>query len=286
MTAKRDLKRRVRERQAKTGESYVTARRHVVAQAPATQTTEARPVMDVVELLDVSDDAGKLGLRCPVRMSPKLAEHAGQAGVLARLRDVLVSTMGDPAMSLLHEIALRGPAVRRSRRRRNFEDVRQFYQRARAGLGGVTDDGTLLSFPVAGGDGLVSVLCKVWDRSLVLITLDEETLPAGARFAAEALADATRRTLFLIFDGKRHALTGTEHVIGRSPSCDLQIRDGVISRKHAAVIRRIDTYYIKDLGSTAGIVYRGLRIDNKRIDEGDVFHLGEYELRFTFSATD
>jgi hypothetical protein len=52
------------------------------------------------------------------------------------------------------------------------------------------------------------------------------------------------------------------------------------------VIRRIDTYYIKDLGSTAGIVYRGMRIDNKRIDEGDVFHLGEYELRFTFSATD
>src|SRR5438067_1395515 len=31
MTAKRDLKRRIRERQAKTGESYTTARRHVLA---------------------------------------------------------------------------------------------------------------------------------------------------------------------------------------------------------------------------------------------------------------
>jgi len=286
MTAKRDLKRRVRERQAKTGESYVTARRRVVAQATTTETTETHRVMDVVELLDVSDAAAELKLRCPVRMSPKLAERAGQPGVLARLRDVLVGTVGDPAMSLLREIALRAPATRRSRRTRNFEEVRQFFQRARAGLGGVTDDGSLLSFPVAGGDGIVVVLCKVWDRSLVLITLDEETLPPGARFAAEALADATMRTLFLIFDGKRHAVTKTEHVIGRSPSCDLRIKDGVISRKHAAVIRRIDTYYLKDLGSTAGIIYMGIRIDNKRIDEGDVFHLGEYELRFTFSATD
>jgi hypothetical protein len=26
-----------------------------------------------------------------------------------------------------------------------------------------------------------------------------------------------------------------------------------------------------------------MRIDNKRIDEGDVFHIGEHELRFTYS---
>src|SRR5690242_10856808 len=31
MTAKRDLKKRIRDRQAKTGESYTTARRHVLA---------------------------------------------------------------------------------------------------------------------------------------------------------------------------------------------------------------------------------------------------------------
>jgi hypothetical protein len=27
-----------------------------------------------------------------------------------------------------------------------------------------------------------------------------------------------------------------------------------------------------------------MRIDNKRIDEGDVFHLCDYELRFTYRA--
>ena len=65
-------------------------------------------------------------------------------------------------------------------------------------------------------------------------------------------------------------------------SSDLPIKDGNISRKHAAVIRRNGTYFIKDLGSTNGIDYKGMRIDNKRIDEGDVFHLCDYELRFTY----
>ena len=74
-----------------------------------------------------------------------------------------------------------------------------------------------------------------------------------------------------------------QFIIGRgSKTSDLPIKDGNISRKHAAVIRRNGTFYIKDLGSTNGIDYKGMRIDNKRIDEGDVFHLCDYELRFTY----
>ena len=67
-----------------------------------------------------------------------------------------------------------------------------------------------------------------------------------------------------------------------SKTSDLPIKDGNISRKHAAVIRRNGTFYIKDLGSTNGIDYKGMRIDNKRIDEGDTFHICDYELRFTY----
>jgi len=40
MTAKKDLKRRVRARQAQTGESYVTARRQVIAQAGGDEDVE------------------------------------------------------------------------------------------------------------------------------------------------------------------------------------------------------------------------------------------------------
>ncbi len=92
-------------------------------------------------------------------------------------------------------------------------------------------------------------------------------------------------TLFLIFNNQRIPIDKDQFIIGRgSKTSDLPIKDGNISRKHAAVIRRNGTYYIKDLGSTNGIDYKGMRIDNKRIDEGDVFHLCDYELRFTYRA--
>jgi pSer/pThr/pTyr-binding forkhead associated (FHA) protein len=90
-------------------------------------------------------------------------------------------------------------------------------------------------------------------------------------------------TLFLVYNGQRYPVSKDQFIIGRgSKTSDLAIKDGNISRKHAAVIRRNGTFYIKDLGSTNGIDYKGMRIDNKRIDEGDVFHLCDYELRFTY----
>ncbi len=89
--------------------------------------------------------------------------------------------------------------------------------------------------------------------------------------------------LFLVFNNQRYPIAKDQFIIGRgSKTSDLPIKDGNISRKHAAVIRRNGTFYIKDLGSTNGIDYKGMRIDNKRIDEGDIFHICDYELRFTY----
>ena len=98
-----------------------------------------------------------------------------------------------------------------------------------------------------------------------------------------AVAPGMAGTLYLVYNNQRYPITKDQFIIGRgSKTSDLPIKDGNISRKHAAVIRRNGTYYIKDLGSTNGIDYKGMRIDNKRIDEGDVFHLCDYELRFTY----
>ena len=80
--------------------------------------------------------------------------------------------------------------------------------------------------------------------------------------------------LYLVFDNQKYRIDKDQFIIGRgAKSSDLPIKDGNISRKHAAVIRRNGTYFIKDLGSTNGIDFKGMRIDNKRIDEGDTFHL-------------
>jgi hypothetical protein len=106
--------------------------------------------------------------------------------------------------------------------------------------------------------------------------------PPNPRATPESMA-AAGPTLYLVFNNQRIPIDKDQFIIGRgSKSSDLAIKDGNISRKHAAVIRRNGMFYIKDLGSTNGIDYKGMRIDNKRIDEGDVFHICDYELRFTY----
>lgn len=93
---------------------------------------------------------------------------------------------------------------------------------------------------------------------------------------------AGRPTLHLSFNNNRYVIDKDKFVIGRgSKQTDLTIRDGNISRKHCVVIYRNGAYYIKDLGSTNGIEYRGNRIESKKIEEGDVFYLCDYELRFS-----
>jgi hypothetical protein len=107
--------------------------------------------------------------------------------------------------------------------------------------------------------------------------------PSGAAAPADGAGATGSPVLYLVFDQQRYRIDKDQFIIGRgSKSSDLPIKDGNISRKHEAVIRRNGTFFINDLGSTNGIDFKGMRIDNKRIDEGDVFHICEYELKFTY----
>ena len=133
---------------------------------------------------------------------------------------------------------------------------------------------------MGGGDGAMPAAAR---RPA---TVPPPSAPPVARRApapAPQAAPAAGPTLFLIFNNQRIPVDKDQFIIGRgSKTSDLAIKDGNISRKHAAIIQRNGTYYIKDLGSTNGIDYKGMRIDNKRIDEGDIFHICDYELRFTY----
>src|SRR4029077_2986344 len=80
----------------------------------------------------------------------------------------------------------------------------------------------------------------------------------GARATAIADMIALRRppprpdvpTLFVIVDGRRPAIARDEFLIGRArATVHLAIKDGMVSRRHAAVIRRDGKYYLRDLGS-------------------------------------
>ncbi len=106
-------------------------------------------------------------------------------------------------------------------------------------------------------------------------------LPGAGRAVAPQMP--SRAQLYVIFNGQKIPVTKDEFIIGRgSKSADLAIKDGNISRRHAAVVFHNGAYYMKDLGSTNGIEYQGRRFDSKHIEEGDTFRMCDYELRFTY----
>jgi neural Wiskott-Aldrich syndrome protein len=106
-------------------------------------------------------------------------------------------------------------------------------------------------------------------------------LPGGG--AAAQVHRPEMPTLFVIFNGQKVPVNKEEFVIGRgSKTADLPIKDGNISRRHAAVVFQNGAFYMKDLGSTNGIEFDGERVDSRRIEEGDVYQLCDYELRFTY----
>jgi hypothetical protein len=107
-------------------------------------------------------------------------------------------------------------------------------------------------------------------------------VPSGFSVPAQSEGGAAP-PLFLVFGNQRYVIEKDQFIIGRgTKSSDLPIRDGNISRKHAAVIRRNGEYYIKDLGSTNGIDFKGERIEVKKIEEGDTFSICDYQLKFTY----
>lgn len=98
-----------------------------------------------------------------------------------------------------------------------------------------------------------------------------------------AMAPGQMAPLFVIFNGQKFPVAKEEFIIGRgTKTADLPIKDGNISRRHAAVIWQNGGWYMKDLGSTNGVEFQGRRLDTKRIEEGDVYQLCDYEIRFTY----
>lgn len=108
-------------------------------------------------------------------------------------------------------------------------------------------------------------------------------LPGGQRSGTHPSPAGASGQLFIIFNGHKIPVNKEEFVIGRgTKSADLAIKDGNISRRHAAVVFHNGAHFMKDLGSTNGVEFQGRRFDSKRIEEGDVFRLCDYEIQFTY----
>ncbi|MFT3693732.1 MAG: hypothetical protein QM831_11365 [Kofleriaceae bacterium] len=187
MTAKRDLKRRVRDRQAKTGESYTAALRHVRA-AEAEPTTTP---ISVDALVDITTAATDIGLRCKVLVSEALAARVPPARLMVGLREVLLATGRDPAMHVLCAIGFHGDASSVPTSRSIDPRQTQFLAQLRAGVGGIAASGRALGFHLDG----TAIVCSVWrrDPTLVLCMLDDAVLLTLSGLGTVARALGTPR---------------------------------------------------------------------------------------------
>lgn len=69
-------------------------------------------------------------------------------------------------------------------------------------------------------------------------------------------------------------------VIGRRPSCDVQINDQGISKEHIAILTVGNDQIVEDLGSTNGTQVNGQNVKRHILQNGDVIEIGRYCLKF------
>ena len=80
-------------------------------------------------------------------------------------------------------------------------------------------------------------------------------------------------------NGSGEPLTHWENILGRGGACDVVLNYPVVSRQHAALIRREDdTWTVHDLGSTGGVTVNGTAVEGSApVAYGDVLGLGGVE---------
>ncbi|HEY6909995.1 MAG TPA: hypothetical protein VI356_11540 [Myxococcales bacterium] len=129
MTKKKDLKRRVRQRQAKTGESYTAA----LAQVRGPR---------IAAVPEATKEAQAAGLRCKAFVSRRLRQEPGLGELFVRVREMLLALGADACGPLLRGELASGEipdAVRLA------VESRRFLAEVRAGGRGLSRDGRLFA---------------------------------------------------------------------------------------------------------------------------------------------
>lgn len=80
--------------------------------------------------------------------------------------------------------------------------------------------------------------------------------------------------------GQRFYLGSGEHIIGRSPEVDIPLPDESISRQHARVLFRNETFILSDLDSKNGTFLNDTRVHECPLHTGDEITVGNHSLQF------
>jgi Protein of unknown function (DUF3662)/FHA domain len=89
-----------------------------------------------------------------------------------------------------------------------------------------------------------------------------------------------REVVTLTVAGRKHEVTKTTVVLGRSHEADVRVSDVNVSRRHAELRQEGAGYWVVDLGSTNGVEVNGKRTDRARLRDGDRITIGSTEVVF------
>src|SRR5687768_2102724 len=78
-----------------------------------------------------------------------------------------------------------------------------------------------------------------------------------------------------------HTFATGEVVIGRSPECQVVLKDFGISRQHARIVVDEDGVRIQDLKSKNGTQVNGVPVVEAPLKDGDRILLGKFQLQFS-----
>ncbi len=80
--------------------------------------------------------------------------------------------------------------------------------------------------------------------------------------------------------GAQFRIKGSSVRFGRSADNDIVVTDSSASRNHAELIRVNDSFVIKDLNSSNGILVNGKKVKEHYLVSGDVFSIGNHEYMY------
>jgi pSer/pThr/pTyr-binding forkhead associated (FHA) protein len=87
----------------------------------------------------------------------------------------------------------------------------------------------------------------------------------------------TRETRLVVYttQGTTEAVMAKDILsMGRGEQNDVVLQTGQASRRHAQIERRGDEFVLHDLNSTNGTWFRGERVDERKLEDGDTFRIG------------
>lgn len=92
----------------------------------------------------------------------------------------------------------------------------------------------------------------------------------------------------VLFNGQKQqtrSFEGDRLLIGREPTCNLQLNHPSVSRQHCVIVRKGEVFVLQDLRSSNGTFVNGRKVSGTfYLNNGDDLQVGEYTLKFLFES--